>query len=122
MAEELGGDFRADFVTAAADGGADGGEQVAGLGFALHLHLAEGFDDDAGEGAAPAGMDGSYSALFRVDKEDGDAVGSLDGEEESGVVGEGGIALADFLRGSVEKMDDVGVDLFQGDESEVRGA
>jgi len=80
LGEELGGDFGADFVAAAADRRADGGEDIRGLGFVLHLHLADGFDDDAGEGATPAGVDGGYGALLGVDQEDGDAVGSLDAE------------------------------------------
>jgi hypothetical protein len=44
---ELDGDFGADFVTAAADRGADGGEEAGGFGFEVHLHLADGFDGDA---------------------------------------------------------------------------
>ena len=116
---ELGGDFGADFVAAGADGGADGGEEVGGVGGEVHLHLADGFDDDAGEGAAPAGVDGGYGAFFGVDEEDGDAVGGLDGEEEAGAVGDGGVALAGLARGGVEEMDYVGVDLLEGDELEV---
>ena len=68
LGEELGGDFGADFVAATADGWADGGEEVGGVGFELHLHLADSFGDDAGEGTAPAGVNGGYGALFRVDK------------------------------------------------------
>ena len=86
LGEELGGDFGADFVAAAADGGADGSEEVGGVGFELHLHFADGFDDDAGESAAPASVDGGDGALFGIDEENGDAVGGLDGEEEVGVV------------------------------------
>jgi hypothetical protein len=47
LREELGGDFGADFIAAGADRGADGGEEVGGLGAEVHLHLADGFDDDA---------------------------------------------------------------------------
>jgi hypothetical protein len=89
---ELGGNFGADLVTAAADRGADGGEKVGGLGFEVHLHLADGFDSDAGQGAAPAGVNGGYGALLGIDEKNGDAVGGLDTEEEAGAVGGGGIA------------------------------
>jgi hypothetical protein len=116
LREELGGDFGADFVAATADGGADGGEEVGGVGFELHLHFADGFDDDALEGAAPAGVDGGYGALFWVDEENWDAVGGLDAEEETGAVGGGSVALAGFGGRGVEKMDYVGMDLFQRDE------
>src|SRR6266853_1346717 len=98
------------------------GEQVSGPGFELHLHLADGFHDDAGESAAPAGVDGGDDALFRVDEENGDAVGGLYCEEEVGTVGDGGVPMADFGRSGVEKMDDVGMDLFQGDKLLVGGA
>ena len=122
LGEELGGDFGADFVAAAADRGADGGEEVDGLGFELHLHLADGFDDDAGEGTAPAGVDGGDGTLFGVDEENGDAVGGLDGEEEAGTVGGQGVALAGSGGRAFEEMDYVGVDLLEGDELEVGGA
>src|SRR6266513_3209679 len=116
---KLHGDFRADFVAAAADGRADGGEEIGGLGFELHLHFADGFDDDAGESAAPTAVDGGDGVLFRVDEEDRDAVGGLYAQEEAGTVGGGGIALARFDRCGVEEMDDVGMDLFQRNEFEV---
>jgi len=97
----------------------DGGEKVGRLGVEVHLHLADGFDNDTGEGAAPSGVNGGDSALFGVDEENGDAIGGLDGEEQAGAVGDGGVALADLGRGGVEKMDDVGMDLLQGDEFQV---
>ena len=96
LGEKLGGDFGADFVAAASDGGADGGEEVGGLGFELHLQLADGFHNDTLEGAAPAGVNGGDSALFQVDEENGDAVGGLHAEEEAGAVGGGGVAVAGF--------------------------
>src|SRR5260370_826651 len=116
---ELGGDIGADFVAAAANGRADGGEEVGGLAFVLHLHLADGFYDDALEGAAPAGMYGGDGPPFRVDEENGDTVGGLDAEEESGAVGGGGVAAAGFRGCSVEKMDDVRMDLLERDKLEV---
>ena len=108
---KLGGNFGADFVAAATDGRADGGEEVSGLAAELHLHLADGFDDDALERAAPTGMDGSDGAFFRVDKEDRDAIGGLHAEKEAGTVGDGSVATARLCGRGVEKMNDVGVDL-----------
>src|SRR6266849_7700386 len=63
---ELGGDFSANFVAAAADRGADGGEEAGGIGFELHVHLANCFDDDALQGATPAGVNGGDGALFHI--------------------------------------------------------
>jgi hypothetical protein len=119
---ELGGDFGADFIAAGADGRTDRGEEASGIGGEVHLHLADGFFGNAGEGAAPAGVDGGYGALFGIDEEDRDTVGGLDAEQEAGTVGGGGVTLAWFLRGSFDEMDNVGVDLFEGDELEVARA
>ena len=111
LGEELGSDFRADFVAAAADGWTNGGKKFGRLGFEVHLHLADGFGHDTGQRATPAGVDGADSALFGVYEENGDAVGGLDAQKEAGTVGNGGIAAARFGGRGVEKMDDVGVDL-----------
>jgi hypothetical protein len=94
LREKLGGDFDADFVATAADGGAESGEEVGGPRAKAHLHLAGGFDRDSGERAAPAGVDSGDGALFGIDEEDGDAVGRLHGEEQAGAVGERGVTLA----------------------------
>ena len=102
LGEELSGDFRADFVAATANGGADSGEEVGGLGFEVHLHLADGFDDDASESAAPTSVNGGDGALFGVNEEDGNAVGGLDGEEQAGAVGGGGVALANAGRSGIK--------------------
>lgn len=112
LGEELGGDFRADFVAAAADGWADGSQEVARVGAEVHLHLADGFGGDAGQGAAPAGVNGGDGALFGVDEEDWDAVGGLDGQEEAGAVGDAGVTTAGVGWGGVEYVDYVGVKLF----------
>ena len=116
---KLGGNFGADFIAAATNGGADGGEEVSRLGFELHLHLADGFDDDPLERASPAGMNSGDRALFWIDDENGDAVGGLHAQKEAGAFGDGGVALARFGGRGVEKMDDIGMDLFQGDKFEI---
>jgi hypothetical protein len=46
----------------------------------------------------------------------------LDGKEKAGAVGDGGVSAARFGGCGVEKMDDVGMDLFQRNEFEVRCA
>jgi hypothetical protein len=119
LGKELSGNFGPDFIAAAADGWADGGEEVGGVGAEVHLHLADGFDGDSGQGAAPTGVDSGYRTFSRVNEEDGDAVGGLDAEEEAGAVGDGGVAFAGLVGGGVEDMDYVGVDLFERDECQV---
>jgi hypothetical protein len=88
----------------------------------MHLHLANGFDEDALERAAPSGVNSGYGAILGVYEEDRDAVGGLDGEEEAGAVGGGGIASARFGGGGVEEMDHIRMDLLQRNEFEVRCA
>jgi hypothetical protein len=63
-------------------------------------------------------MDRSDGAFFRVDEENGDAVGSLYTKKEIGTVGDGSVAAARLSGRGVEEMDDVGVDLFQRNEFE----
>src|SRR3989440_1495494 len=79
---KLGGDFAADFVAAAADGRADGGEEIGGLGFGLDLHLADRFDDDALERAAPTRVNCCDGARFRLDGENRGTVRGFDGKRE----------------------------------------
>jgi hypothetical protein len=67
-------------------------------------------------------VNGGNRAFFGIDEEDGDAVGGLNGEEEAGAVGDGGVAFRGLVGGAVEEMDYVGMDLFEGDELEVVGA
>ena len=119
LREELRGDLGANFVAAGADGWADGGEEVGGAGFVLHLHFADGFGDDALQSATPAGMNGGDGALFGVDEENGNAISGLDPEEKAGAVRGGGVAVAKFGGRGVEKMDDIGMDLLERDELEI---
>jgi len=119
LGKKLSGNFGADFVAAATDGGADGGKQIARPGLELHLQLADGFDDDALERAAPAGMNGGDGALFGIDEENRNAVSGLDAQEQTAAVGNGSIALTRLGRCDVEKVDDVGMDLFQRNELEI---
>jgi len=67
-------------------------------------------------------MNGGDCALFGIDEENRNAVGGLDAQEKAGAVGDGGVALAGLGGGGVEKMDDIGMDLFQGNELEAGGA
>ncbi len=86
------------------------------------MHLADGFDDDALKGAAPAGMNGGDGALFRIDQENRDAVGGLNSQEKPWTVCDGGVPSARFGGCGVEKVDDVGMELFERNEFEVRCA
>lgn len=93
---EFGDEVCGNFVAAGTDGRADGGEQMRGLAAEFQLHAADGFLRDAGEGAAPSGMDRGDGALFGIDEENGHAIGGLDGEENAGLLGGGGIPFTGF--------------------------
>jgi hypothetical protein len=88
----------------------------------VHVQGTNGFGNDAGKGATPAGVDGGDGPFFVVDEEDGDAIGGLDGEEEARAVGDGGVAAAGVGGRGVEEMDDVGMELFERDQGEAGGA
>ena len=116
---KLRGDFRAHFVATSPDGGADGGEQVLGFRAELHLHLADGLCDDTLQRAAPARVNCGNSAFFEIGQENWNAVGSLDGEKQARTVGSRGVTAARLRGKAFEEMDDVRVNLPQGNESEV---
>lgn len=113
---------RADFVAALADARADCGENVGGLRGKFHLHAAESFCGDARERAAPSGVDGGDGVMARVDEQDGNAVGGLNGEEEAGRARGEGVAFGRLGRRRGDEVRDVGMDLAQGDEREFRVA
>lgn len=77
-------DVGAHFVAALANAGADGGEHIRGTGGKFHLHATEHFCGDARERAAPSAMNGGDGAMTRIDQQNWDAVGGLDGEEHAG--------------------------------------
>lgn len=116
---EFRGDFRAHFVAASSDGGADGGEQVRRLRAELHLHFADGFRDDALQRAAPTGVNRSDCASFEIGQKDRNAVGSLDGEKQAWAIRSRGVTAAKFGLRVLEEMDDVRVNLFQGNDCKV---
>ena len=78
----------------------------------MGVKFADGFFEDAGERAAPSGVDGGDSARFGIDEENRDAVGGLNAEKKAGSCGERGVTLARFFRCGSERPDDGGMDLF----------
>ena len=86
------------------------------------MHLADGFGDDAGQGAAPSSVDGGDDAFFGIDDQDRGAVGGADAQEKVGLVGCEGVAFAWFEGGCLDGADYVGVDLVERDQGQVGGA
>jgi hypothetical protein len=116
---EFGDEVGGDFVGTGSDRGAYCGQEIDGLAAGFVLHAADRFLGDAGKGAAPAGMDGGDRAFFRIDEEYRHAIGGLDGEEQAGAVGDGGIAFAGTGGWLRENTNYVRVDLLEGNEIEI---
>ena len=104
------------FVAASTDAGANRGDNFRGPRGKFHLHATEHFCGNAGEGAAPSGVNGGDGAMARINEQDGDAVGGLDGEEQAGRGRGDSIAFRRISRRFEDDMRDVGMDLLQGDE------
>ena len=122
---ELRGEFAyevgSDSVTTRTNRRADGGQKIGGLAAELELQTADSFFGDAGEGAAPAGVDCGKSAIFRIDEEYRHAIGGLDGKEEAGTVRGGSIAFRNVGRRLGEHTNYVRVDLLERDQFEIGG-
>ena len=61
------------------------------------MKFTDGFFEDAGERAAPAGVNGGNGAVFGINEENRDAIGGLDGEEKAGSSCKRGVAFAEFF-------------------------
>ena len=100
--------------TTRSDGRPEGGDQVVRVAAKLRRQFVHGARGDAGDGALPAGMDRGDGAVARVGDQDGDAVGSLDGNCHAGFGScqsvAFGLAADEGGRGG---QDVVGVDLFE---------
>jgi hypothetical protein len=101
----------ANFVAAAADGGADGGNEVFRASAEFHAHPADGFLDDALEGAAPTGVNSGDSVAAGVSQKYRDAISGLDREEETRPIRQRGIAAARLRGSGFKRADDVGMKL-----------
>ena len=116
---EFGENLFTDGVTAEANAGADGGDQVLRAGAECETHAADAGFDNTFKGAAPAGVEGGDGALLAIGDEDGNAIGGLNGEEQAGVRGDLSVGLVRVRAGGVggDGMNDaVGMKLAKGDQ------
>ncbi len=107
--------FCAHLVAAAMDPRADGSSNVPGPGTEATAHFTDPLLDDSVDCPAPAGMKNAHRAMFGIDKHDRKAVGGLDGEQNSGCVGDQTVAGKRFSRWFRYTMDEIGMNLPQGD-------
>ncbi len=118
---EFGDEFRSHFVAAGANGRAESGEEIGRLAAEFEAHAADSFFGDAGERTFPTRMHGGDSVFLWIDEKNRNAIGGLHGEEQAGAIRGGGIALARISGCVGEKVNHVGVDLFERRESEIFG-
>ena len=116
---EFGENLFTDGVTAEANAGADGGDQVLRAGAECETHAADAGFDNTFKGPAPAGVEGGDGALLAIGDEDGNAIGGLNGEEQAGVRGDLSVGLVGARAGGVGgngANDQVGMKLAKGDQ------
>ena len=93
---EFGDEVGGDFVATRTDGRADGSEEIFGIAAVFESHAANRFLGDTAESAPPAGMNGGDRAFFRIDEENGHAIGGLDGKEQAGLICSGSVTFANI--------------------------
>lgn len=106
----------ADFITATMNSGADGGLEIPPLGAEAAAHFSHAFLDNTQDRAAPAGVEDSHRSVLSIDKNYGQTIGGLNGEQKSGSCGDQAVAGQLFVRHVSYTMDQVGVDLAQRDQ------
>ncbi len=114
---EFGDKFDANFITTRADGRTKRGKKVGRLAAEFELHAANGLLSDASESAVPPSMNSGDYALLGINEEKRYAIGSLHAEQQLMGVCERGVALWRLGGGLREKVNDVGMDLLQGQQS-----
>jgi hypothetical protein len=110
---ELLDDLGSHFVATLANSGTDGYEQVVRPAGESRLHVLDSPSGNPLRGPTPAGVDGSYSAMARIDDENRDAVGGLNGDEPSWGVLDEGIAVAERTRPAAGFDHNVRMDLME---------
>ena len=94
---ELRDQFGADFVAAGTNAWAYCRKKIARIGLKAGVKFTNGFFEDAGQSAAPAGVNGGDGAVLGIDEKDGDAIGGLNAEKKAGSFGKRGVAFTRFF-------------------------
>jgi hypothetical protein len=96
--------------------GSDGGQEVARFSVEPAAHLADAFFDDSLDGSTPSGVKGAHGPIFPVNEDDRQAIGSLHGEQKAGSIGDQAIAGDWRVGGAIHAMNQIRMDLTQGDQ------
>ena len=84
------------FTAAGTQRGADGGEQVGGIGAKVVAHSGDGVSNNIFTGAPPARVDTGDDRLYRILQEDGLTVGLQNQEADTGFSGDHTVAGRKF--------------------------
>ena len=113
---ELIANLRSDLVAATVNARTDSGADIARPGAEVALHFANSFLNDALNGSAPAGVKDANCSPFIVGEDDRNAVGSENAQEHAWFIGNHAVSGERMLRRPVDGMNQVGVNLSEGDE------
>src|SRR5713226_8828128 len=92
---ELAGDLESYFVTALSDSGTDGDYQFVRSAGESPLHVLDRPGRNHLHRPTPTGVNCAYGTLPRIDYQNGDTVGGLNGNQPPGCVIDQGIAVAE---------------------------
>lgn len=118
-------DFMTHFIAATADAWTHRSDHMERVGVELHLHTPERFFSDALGSSPPTGMNGGDGPVLCVGEKYGNAVGGLDGKQNSrlasdeGVAFRGVLALWKFL--GADHVDDVRMNLAEAGGAHLAG-
>jgi len=110
---KLTGHLRSHFVTALSDSRTDGDEQVVRPARKSLLHILDRPNCNLLHCPAPAGVNRGDGAVARINHQNRDAIGGLDGDEPSWCFLDQGITVAERARAPAGVDDDIGMDLMK---------
>jgi hypothetical protein len=113
---ELGPHLWSHLIAAVPDAWPDGGPQISRVAAEMPTHLTDPLLNDASDRPAPAGMKGTNRAAAHVGHQHWDAVGSFDGEQQVGDVGNEAVARECFRMLSSHNMHDCRMNLLHLNE------
>lgn len=118
LSQKRADNLRADLVATTADCRADGGKHIRGIGAKFHLHPANSLGNDTLQRTAPSSVHGRHRALFGVDEQNGNAIGSLHAKQEPAMSSDGSVATARLIRRGAEYAHHIGMKLAQRNQFE----
>ena len=116
LAREFLSHIRPNFIAAAPNAGSERREYFLRPRTKQHAHAPNSFFSNALQRPTPTSMDSRDHAMLGIRKKNRNAIRSLHGDEKPGRGGDERIALERSRRRSVDHMNNIGMDLAQGDE------